>query len=1240
MFSTEKTHIKRSIIGIVSLLALAFSSCTNYQEEDAPLGFSVNQEELSFSQNGESQSLIVSSGTKWDVTDLPSWINLRSINRSGLSRYEWTADFYTSSNEEYNRDGKIVFKSQNGSVEVSVSQEGKKGRFVAVESVTLSKTELTLTVGESVALTYGIVPSDASIKDVSWESESTAIATVTQSGQIDAISEGNAIITVKTKDGGKTASCTVTVKPVAVSSVTLDKETLSLKIGETYSLIATVLPESAANKKVSWSSSNKSVATVDETGKVTATGVGSAKITVTTEDGGKTASCSVSVSSIPVTGVSLNKASLSLTIGGTEQLIATVAPTNATNKNVTWSSSNSNVATVDSNGNVSAIKVGTAIITATTEEGGKKATCSVTVNPVSVTGVSLNQTSLTMAIGDTQTLAATVTPSNATDKSVTWSSSNTSVATVSSSGVVTAKTAGSATITVTTNDGGKRATCSVTVQAQTVAVTAITLSQTSATLTYGQTLTLSATVLPANASDKTIVWTSSNNSIASVSEGVVTAGSTSGTATITAKSQNYPAVSATCKVTVTAGTVSVTGVSLNKTSLTMTVGDTQTLTATVTPSNATDKSVTWSSSNTSIATVSSSGVVTAKAAGTSTITVTTNDGGKKATCSVTVSAASVAVTGVSLNKTSLSMTVGDTQTLTATITPSNATDKSVTWSSSNTSVATVSTSGVVTAKAAGSATITVTTNDGGKKATCAVTIQAQTVSVTGVSLNKTSLSMTVGDTQTLTATITPSNATDKSVTWSSSNTSVATVSTSGVVTAKAAGSATITVTTNDGGKKATCTVSVQSFSLPVLSVVTVSNIQQTSATLSSGITSTGDGYILEKGFCYRDSPSPSIDDNIIYVNANNWTVSMTGLKQNTKYYVRSFATTQYGTSYSEEVSFTTSYNPVEFSPMSIIDIGLTDITVSCSVSSYGGNNVIDEGFCYSTSTNPTTLNSKVGSLGSTATATLSPLNKGTTYYIRRYVVNSVGTFYSEQLTVSTLSVPSDAIQGVFSVSNSKKVAFSKGSLLLAEDESLSFASSQYYCIGNDNVAPGTSYWGSYYNGVRNYPTDMLTTKLVQASKPTYKSLGDEWSVLTCDEWRYLLSSRENAEQLFANNVSVNGVSGVIILPDNWIKESNSPIQSNSSLSNSSFVNLENKGAVFIPYAGWMSFGMTYSHADYRMNSVNTATRVITYSAGQSTDYGSCVVFSNEGTDVEYMEDVYVRTSSLWGIVRLITVVLE
>ena len=250
--------------------------------------------------------------------------------------------------------------------------------------------------------------------------------------------------------------------------------------------------------------------------------------------------------------------------------------------------------------------------------------------------------------------------------------------------------------------------------------------------------------------------------------------------------------------------ISVTGVSLNTSSLTMTEGDTQTLTATVSPSNATDKSVTWSSNNTSIATVSSSGVVTAKSPGTATITVRTNDGGKTATCTVTVKAKVIPVTGISLNTSSMTMKVGETKALSATVTPSNATDKTVTWISSNTSVATVDSNGKVTAKSAGSATISATA--GSFTANCSVTV---VVPVVSVSLNKTELTLEKGKNATLTATINPSNATDKTVTWKSSNTAIAMVDQTGKVTAIEVGSAVITVTTNDGSKTATCSVTVK-----------------------------------------------------------------------------------------------------------------------------------------------------------------------------------------------------------------------------------------------------------------------------------------------------------------------------------------------------------------------------------------------------------------------------------------------
>lgn len=262
--------------------------------------------------------------------------------------------------------------------------------------------------------------------------------------------------------------------------------------------------------------------------------------------------------------------------------------------------------------------------------------------------------------------------------------------------------------------------------------------------------------------------------------------------------------------TPTPTTVAVTGVSLSKTTLTMEVGDSEQITATVSPNNATDKTVSWKSDNTGVATVDD-GKITAVAAGTAVITVTTKDGGKTATCTVTVNPATVAVTGVSLDKTTLKLTVGGSNgKLNATVTPDDATDKSVTWESSDKKVATVK-DGVVTPVAEGTATITVKTVDGNKTASCAVTVSAPapvSTHVTSVALNRGTLQMESGTTEQLTVTVNPKDATDKTVTWTSSNAAVASVDKQGKVTALASGEAVVTVKSNDGGKTATCKITV------------------------------------------------------------------------------------------------------------------------------------------------------------------------------------------------------------------------------------------------------------------------------------------------------------------------------------------------------------------------------------------------------------------------------------------------
>ncbi len=263
---------------------------------------------------------------------------------------------------------------------------------------------------------------------------------------------------------------------IPVTGVSVTPTTLGLFVGSTGNLTALVTPVNANNRDVTWSSSNTAVATVaaltTSVAVVTAVAPGTATITVTTVDGGFTDTCvvTVSVAASGPTGVSITPTSLDQVVDDEDTLTATVTPTSATNKNVTWSSSNTAVASVlatnSTDARVTAEAPGTAIITVTTVEGGLTDTCVVTVRAEASdpSGVSLSLSSLGLVDGTSDTLRATVIPAGG---DVTWSSSNSNVATVtpinSTDARVTAVGPGTAIITVTTDEGGYTATSVVTV---------------------------------------------------------------------------------------------------------------------------------------------------------------------------------------------------------------------------------------------------------------------------------------------------------------------------------------------------------------------------------------------------------------------------------------------------------------------------------------------------------------------------------------------------------------------------------------------------------------------------------------------------------------------------------------------------------------------------------------------------------------------------------------------------------
>ncbi|MBO4230681.1 MAG: Ig domain-containing protein, partial [Bacteroidales bacterium] len=336
---------------------------------------------------------------------------------------------------------------------------------VSVSGVSLNKTSLSLVEGGSESLTATISPDNATNKAVSWKSSDTGVATVDGSGKVTAVKAGSTTITVTTTDGGKTATCSVTVtsKTVSVTGVKLDNGKLELKAGETAQLTATVEPSDASDKSLEWTSSDAKVATVDASGKVTAVGVGSATITVKTKDGGKTATCSVTVAPVAVEGVTVDPVKAEVVEGNTVQLKATVSPADAAQE-VEWTSSDSDIATVDKNGLVTSIKPGTVYIVVRSKAyTDKQASCEVIVKQDDkLKGIAFDASEIQLETGQSRTLKVVFTPDYAANKNVSWSSSDPSVASVKD-GNVTGVKEGKATITATSEDGGHKAECVVTV---------------------------------------------------------------------------------------------------------------------------------------------------------------------------------------------------------------------------------------------------------------------------------------------------------------------------------------------------------------------------------------------------------------------------------------------------------------------------------------------------------------------------------------------------------------------------------------------------------------------------------------------------------------------------------------------------------------------------------------------------------------------------------------------------------
>ena len=429
---------------------------------------------------------------------------------------------------------------------------GGGNKTVKVSGLTVSPSSLSLKVGEEGQLTATIKPANASNKNVSWSSSNTKIATV-KNGKVQGISPGKAVITAVTEDGKHKASSSVTVSDptVKVKSITLTPKLVTLTVGEQQGLTAVIRPADATNKEVSWFSLNPRAASV-ENGIVKALSPGVSIVKVFTKDGNHYDWSLITVCApkqVPVKGIKVSPKRLDLIAGGeTGQLTAQITPANATDSKVAWTSSNPEVATVDQNGKVYPLAPGKTTVTAA---AGKKYSDSaevyVTKPEIAPGGITISPKELNLEVGGADgQLTAQVLPENATNKTVIWTSSDPSIASVEN-GTVRPVSAGTVTIAASTADGkySDTATVHVTVPALSLTLTPETLDLT----VGGPEGILTATILPENASNKKIIWSSSNPEVAEVVDGIVLPVSP-GTAVITAATESG-GLSATSLVTVT-----------------------------------------------------------------------------------------------------------------------------------------------------------------------------------------------------------------------------------------------------------------------------------------------------------------------------------------------------------------------------------------------------------------------------------------------------------------------------------------------------------------------------------------------------------------------------------------------------------------------------------------------------------------------------------------------------------------
>ncbi|MBR6697808.1 MAG: Ig-like domain-containing protein [Lachnospiraceae bacterium] len=645
-------------------------------------------------------------------------------------------------------------------------------------------------------LTYKVYPNVPGVnQQVTWSSSNEDILKVDQNGLVEFVAPGYATVYCQTLDsnfdygeGAPYDLCEFYIKK-PVTEIVLNHTEEHIKIGDKLVFTAAVFPIDASNKNVIWSSSNENVVQIDQKGNMVAVGSGYAAILCQSEEDGITAVCNIYVRQ-QVTSVVISATEISVKKGQDFWLSAYVLPEHADNKAISWTSSNDTIAQVSPDGHVTTLATGTVLITAISDDTGVTATCQVLVTEP-VTSITLNSSAERLLVGSKFALIPDVQPIDATNKNVIYTSSDPEIAVVDENGVITALKGGECVIIAKTEERGLMATCNITVIEK---VSKIELDKDFTYVNINSFLKLNATVYTETATDKRILWTSSDDTIARVDQNGNIYGVNYGTAVITVTALDGGGASTSCIVQVIEPVKDIVIDKIDPETIEkeiILVGQHLLLKATIKPSNATVQKLKWESSDPTIATVDEDGEVTGVSPGKVKISATSTDGNNVTAYYTVYVIAVVNTTQVKIDEAEYCMLAGKSRQLKATMYPLNTTEELL-WRSSDPSIVTVSETGVITTVGVGVAHVIAYSTVTGTEGVCTIYSMA---------LSKTKLVMEQYDSFQLYVDGAPSAAS-----FRSSNPRVATVTANGNVVAREPGTTTITATVE--GKTMTCTVTV------------------------------------------------------------------------------------------------------------------------------------------------------------------------------------------------------------------------------------------------------------------------------------------------------------------------------------------------------------------------------------------------------------------------------------------------